>query len=380
MDRNKGKISLSLFGLAIVCFVLPFIDISCMGQTISFSGIDMAKGISYADYNQPANSLLIAAIVIAVCGGLLFFWKNRSSQIVQTILGIAGGILLIAVKVVGEKEINEAGVPFQVEWRYGYYLALISLFGAAVYNIYQLYKGKSSTPVAFSSGSADSKCPHCHRGNEAGSAWCRWCGGSMTAGSTNGPICPHCQKANELNSAWCQWCGGKVGEQVQPAANMCPHCGKGNEPESKFCYWCGESMSVSAADRSTTPPSYDKGNTDVGFSPTVPLTASVIAEVDTGPIPFLRVQRVGRWELIPILKNEFIVGADPVCSDYIEHSGNLGQSHAMVVKENDTFSISKSNEGVVQVNNQPVNSAQKYPLNPGDVVSMGNIEYIFDLA
>lgn len=138
-------------------------------------------------------------------------------------------------------------------------------------------------------------------------------------------------------------------------------------------------MSVSA-DSSPAQPSLYQGGADVGFSPTVPLTVPVMAEVDAGPIPFLRVQRVGRWELIPILKNEFIVGTDPVCSDYIEHSGNLGQSHAMIVKENDTFSISKSSEGVVQVNNQPVLSAQKCPLNPGDIISMGDVEYVFDLA
>lgn len=352
MNNTKGKVSPALFILVIICFLLPFVDLSCSGQSFTINGFDFITGTSVAGEKLPPNPLAIVAITMALIGATLFFWKNSRTQIAQAVVGIIGFITLVAMKITFERKImGEADIPIQIEWRLGYYLAMLFFTGAIAYNLYQTFSTKSTIPIN-NLGSSGSKtiCPHCHKYNESTNSWCQWCGGSLQAHIGEKQADGRGQPTMPAQSAML----------TQPALT---------QPE------------VLTQPVAPTQPAVESVLViDIEESPTVPLRTDIKAETDATPVAFLQVERIGRCELIPILKREFIIGSQND-SDYQEHSGNLGPINARIEKaDNNYFICNQQADSITYLNDQRLSTSHMYPLHPGDVIRLGNIEYIFDLA
>ena len=129
MNNNMDKVSLGLFIVVIICFMLPFAG----AFIFSVSGLDLAKGIAELDIGP--NPLVIVSLLAAVAGAAMFFWKARASQVLQVVAGILGGVLLIVLKMAFDSEAEGA-----IQWLTGYYLAVLGFFAAAVVNVLAMKK------------------------------------------------------------------------------------------------------------------------------------------------------------------------------------------------------------------------------------------------
>lgn len=341
------KISPSLFVLVVLCFVLPFIELSCAGQTISISGLDLVKGFTIEGESVDPNPLAIAALLIAFVGAGLFFWKNGLSAKIQVGLGIVGAILMLVLKSMFEEGVADEGID--LNWLAGYWIALIGYIaatGTSLFSIFGKTVDSSGTPV-------------------------------IPYGS--GVTCPSCRQVNGASNNWCEFCGTKLDSGSQVAA---PQYNYSSAPVSG-----SETMPIYTPAPAPAPaptpaaPPVMVNTEPLADSATMPLQAEAVAFLNDQPLAFLRIKRVGRWELIPILKKEFIIGSAHNSTDYQEHSGNLGQIHARIDKTGPGFSIAKMDvDKAAYVNDQSLINNQAHPLSPGDIIRLNDIEYIFDLA
>lgn len=171
----KRFLSPAFFLLAGGCFFLPFVSISCNPEQISqqfgeeftptegvpegkfeitITGLNIvlntepkAEGLedlqqSFEDFGSgvsdasptdafPGRVFGIAALAAAVLGVILSFLGRRLGAIVSLALGLGGAIFLFIMKSQLDSQIGPAAfVGFEVNYKYGYWLAL-GLFVAA---------------------------------------------------------------------------------------------------------------------------------------------------------------------------------------------------------------------------------------------------------
>ena len=77
--QGAKKFSPVIFIFVLICFFLPFVNLSCGGQKISLTGIQLVIGVK-VNQTQPKtaeqekttqDSLIIAAFIIAIAGFVL---------------------------------------------------------------------------------------------------------------------------------------------------------------------------------------------------------------------------------------------------------------------------------------------------------------------
>jgi len=169
-------LSPATFGLALVCFFLPFVHVSCSGEQVTtFSGIQLVLGtqVSEAEIKRAmANNAgvdlsadlelppewrnlpppkvdpefwAITAFAAAIVGLALSFIKNRKGWIGGVIVGVLGTAALLLLKgKIGDDIAREGRGLLEVRYAIGYGLAMIALAGAAALHGYFLLGGKKT--------------------------------------------------------------------------------------------------------------------------------------------------------------------------------------------------------------------------------------------
>ena len=149
------KLSPIFFVIIILCFLLPFFNVSCgNNQIYTFSGFQTAFGTSLTQdqgfgYSQvqkvDADGVALAAFIVAILGLFLSFIKAKAGNTVNTIAAGAGTLLMIIFPIETSSRITK-DVPsyIQVSYGVGYYLVLIFFIVALAYNIYQIYSKSKS--------------------------------------------------------------------------------------------------------------------------------------------------------------------------------------------------------------------------------------------
>jgi len=143
------KIVLGIFILAIILFLMPWIEVSCAGVPImSTSGFDMVTG-SYnvpTDYtnNTPQSEIFaILALIAAVVGLIACIIRHKIAFFTRVISGIAGIVFLIALKLKIDKDIfSQSEGMLQVNYLIGYWLTIIAFVAAIVVSL--IRKGRHS--------------------------------------------------------------------------------------------------------------------------------------------------------------------------------------------------------------------------------------------
>src|SRR5215813_8203258 len=107
------QINLSAALFALVCFFLPWAQVSCLGAKDSLSGFDLARGGDRALWLVP--SLMIAVLVFGVARAV---WERMPALFALS--GMAGGMV-------------SAWLMFYERRRYGSSLSLIATFWTAWY-------------------------------------------------------------------------------------------------------------------------------------------------------------------------------------------------------------------------------------------------------
>lgn len=148
------RISLVLFLLVVMLFLLPWVSVTCAGQEIlQLSGLELVAGTEYDIMGETGRYdgelLAIITLVIAVLGIVSFFIKNRLGRISRGVLAVLGMIFLFSLKFKLDGDIKTEGEGIlQTSYLAGFWLTFVSFFAVAVTNIVnftQLRKQSEST-------------------------------------------------------------------------------------------------------------------------------------------------------------------------------------------------------------------------------------------
>ncbi|MEA4924002.1 MAG: FHA domain-containing protein [Syntrophomonadaceae bacterium] len=326
MNGGKRIISPALFGLILICFVLPFVNISCSGQELlNLSGYDLMSGMKYQGETIDPIPLAIFIFGIAIAGLILAFIKKRFGYILCILTAGLGFISTLILKFGIDAKIAEERY-LRAEWGSGYYLTLILFFLAAVFNIYLMAAAKTSAP-------------------------------SLPSSSTprGGKFCPQCGTRNEASSDFCRECGTRISGEAAP------------------------SMAAPAYD----PPGYEYA-AESSYQPHYAEPAAPDEEatqlLQMPVYPVLKIDRNGVEEVISINKPEFLIGRNSDAVDYHEaNNNNIGRTHAKIISDNNTyFIIDLDSKNGTFLNGNKLNSGEPTPLRFKDKIRLANVEYTFD--
>ncbi len=148
------KLSPVSYVLALLCFLLPFVQVSCGGQKLfSFTGVQLMTGTTIKlptellglkdnpNFKAPneakldANPAAIIAFLAGLAGLAFAFVKMSRAGVIS---GVAGGVAAAALfflRVSLSSKLQESGGPnpFSVEYQNAYYVSLLAfIFGGAL--------------------------------------------------------------------------------------------------------------------------------------------------------------------------------------------------------------------------------------------------------
>lgn len=207
---RRSKISPAIFIAAILCFLFPFITVSCGGQrVITLSGVQLATGttIDQPQISGPAQKknvdpepLVTLAALCAIIGLVLSVASSAKAALAPAISGGLGALFLLLLRAKMDDQIAKQGQGvLQVSYEAGYTLTLLLLVAGAASNGYVFFSQRAQSAVP---NLPDAPRPPGERASPAGPA---------------------------------------------PPAVFCPNCGAPTEAGSKFCAGCGKPLSMSAA-------------------------------------------------------------------------------------------------------------------------------------
>jgi hypothetical protein len=233
--KKKSKVSPVLFAVSIVCFLLPFVTVSCNGQKVAtFSGVQLAAGTTLEQPQMfgpaqkrsvdPEPMAGVAALCAIVGLGLSFL---RRGALGSGLCGVAGMVALLLLKSIMDLQIAQSGQGmFQLDYGGGYILALLSLITGAAWNFYYWSQTRRRSaneqtggqnrvlPLTQPDASPAVRAPlESHSSPESAP--------SRTAMSSAGAaaVCPDCGAMIKGNSKFCGTCGKPVGRSVQAAGD-----------------------------------------------------------------------------------------------------------------------------------------------------------------
>jgi len=144
--RGLRAISPALFAIVLICFLFPFVDISCSGdQVASFDGLDLifGKTVQGSEYRSAdvtfASALAFFFAFLGFAVGLgLCLRKGKIGHLpgIPAVIGAAGFLVLLFLKATLDDNIahQEYGNLFQTHYRGGYKTALLVFLLGGVWN------------------------------------------------------------------------------------------------------------------------------------------------------------------------------------------------------------------------------------------------------
>lgn len=142
------KLSPALFVLIIICFFMPFVNLSCSGQTImSLTGFQLITGADIKDQNMfgdvngtqtkqekvDSQPLALFALIAAIAGLGLSFIRKKSLAIVNVVISALGAVFLLLLKFNLDSDAELSGQNIiTLDYQAGYWLAFLLFLGAVV--------------------------------------------------------------------------------------------------------------------------------------------------------------------------------------------------------------------------------------------------------
>jgi hypothetical protein len=203
MEEFNKNLNTVLFLVIIICFFLPFFNLTCQNQKIaSITGLELISGTSIStdqinkgmkslDITEPSKGikaeevppefLALIAFLLAVAGFIIsFFWKF--AKIGSAAVGLMGAAALIYLSSFITEDIlgKTTFQPLNVECAYGFYVALILFITALLYNAYIIViRANYVTEKSTIPEEKIRVCPSCGTVNDRVSMYCYKCGSSM---------------------------------------------------------------------------------------------------------------------------------------------------------------------------------------------------------
>jgi len=176
-----NRISPAIFGIALICFFLPWAEISCQGHKVAtVNGFQLATGTTIEGQKTKGEALAVLALLSTVAGLILCFSKDKMKNLILLIVSGAGIIMVLLLKVKLDGEILREGKGIvQLSYGAGYYLTLIALLFVAGINAYSYYEIAGKNKLSFQGNKSESVykfCTECGSKNEIDNLFCSKCG------------------------------------------------------------------------------------------------------------------------------------------------------------------------------------------------------------
>ncbi len=149
MDSLK-KFSPGFYGVIILCFFLPFVNLTCSGQKImSLSGFQLITGTEinasgmlddFSEKNVPSEKnevdpqpLALFALISAIAGLGLSFVRKKMSALITVVISVIGFIFLILLKINLDGDIKlSAQNVLSLDYQLGYWIAVLLFISSAI--------------------------------------------------------------------------------------------------------------------------------------------------------------------------------------------------------------------------------------------------------
>ena len=144
MPSETKKLSLASFGLALFCFLFPFISVSCNQQKVaSFTGFQLVFGTTVQQpemfgppKRQKVDEEPLADLAFLCCAAAcgLCLAKSRNAEIGSAVLAAISFICLIQLKSkLQDQVLRSAGGMLQVDYEFGFWIvALLIVVGGGL--------------------------------------------------------------------------------------------------------------------------------------------------------------------------------------------------------------------------------------------------------
>lgn len=203
MKQNSVGIRIAPFAIAIICFLLPFMEFSCSGdRMLTLNGQQLITGTQFkvpmSDEVEEIPPILqaICALLFMALGILLSVRSNNVSAALAGISGLAGVVSIWFMKIQFDKALMEevgAG-PVTIEYKEGFWGFCLAALTGTVMSFMRIDNppgqkkeakstvGKSSAPEnqEFSRPPPE-KCLLCKHENEIAAQFCSKCGANLAA-------------------------------------------------------------------------------------------------------------------------------------------------------------------------------------------------------
>lgn len=150
------KLSISTFGFALFCFLLPFVTVSCGGVELTFSGLELVTGTSIetpsafgqVETEEVSGEPLAVFALICVLLGLALAIFSKGHPRVFLILGLGGVVFLVLLAFKLGADLDARGEPIlSLSFRFGFYLCLLSLLTIAAVSGYGVRRLRPEKPA-----------------------------------------------------------------------------------------------------------------------------------------------------------------------------------------------------------------------------------------
>ena len=202
MEELKKFLNPLLFTVIIICFFVPFFNLTCQQQKIaSITGFELITGTTIStnglnkglkgtsDFQNELNNgaktdtvspepLALIVFLLAV-GALIFSFIEKISDISSAIAGLLGVLSMFFLNsVITDHLLGKIHYePIAVECAVGFYLVIILFILLLIYNAYLYYQRVIYKPIELQSFGAKMRlCPNCGSENDLVSMYCNKCG------------------------------------------------------------------------------------------------------------------------------------------------------------------------------------------------------------
>lgn len=227
---QKAKVSPLIFAASILCFIFPFLSVSCGGQKVAtFTGVQLAIGTTLEQpqtsgptKNQKVDPDPLAALagLCAVIGIGLSFAGTRAA-IAAAISGGLGAISLLFMRLrLADQVLKQGQGMLQVNSETGFSLALLLLIAGAAWNAFLFWQRKGDplrNPHPASPGPPH-VFEHVNEPSPVGISGSAQQGPFTTENmnSNTQEVCPACGSTECVGEQFC----GNTGQRIVPEATV----------------------------------------------------------------------------------------------------------------------------------------------------------------
>jgi hypothetical protein len=131
--RLPPAISPVSLGLALFCFLLPFVNVSCGGAAISFTGVDLAFGTTVQGEKVSGDPFASLAFLGALGALALSVLRKRVPQLGSSVTAAVAALFLLLLRARIKSALQRQGLgAFSVVYEPAYWLSWIGLMGGAL--------------------------------------------------------------------------------------------------------------------------------------------------------------------------------------------------------------------------------------------------------